>query len=434
MHRIKFLKKLELYLSQSIVVLLKCKGNSLSELPLYSDVDLFVKEKDSVESFLLWCYHQSEIDAISTYSKNDVLHCYIFFKDQGFLQIDLLWELSRKGLVYINQNTINKHTIQYAGIHQLDDCLLFIHIVLFNFLNKSAVPQHYIKFWQEMSINKQRSLLSNFNKKYGTSFDEIEELKNYNEEAHRKIKRVIRKLKENSFPGLFRNRMKYLWSKIKQFTGTHKGIVITFSGVDGAGKSTVLSKISSVLSCKYRRKVVCLRHRPAVFPILSSFTMGKEQAEVRATNTLPRTGNNKNLLSSIFRFLYYYTDYILGQVYIYWRYISRGYVVLYDRYYFDFIVDGLRSNIRMPSSFVKVLYALIYKPALNIFLYADADTIFSRKQELPQADIKQLNSAYLKLFNDLQLNGSQKYLAIKNIHLTATLNEIEREYIQIQSA
>ncbi|MCG8329034.1 MAG: hypothetical protein MI974_15175 [Chitinophagales bacterium] len=433
MYRIKFLKKLEQYLSQTSLVLLKYKGGSLSELPLYSDIDLWAKEKDAAKAFISWCYRQSGIEIINTYSRNDVLHCYIFFKDQGFLQLDILWELSRKGLVYISQNTINKHTIQHAGIHQTDDYLLFTHVVLFNFLNGSAVPQHYIKYWQEMPIEEQQSLLYTFNNEYGTAFDQIGALKNYDEEACRKIKGVIRKLKENTFPKLLRNRTKYLWSKIREFAGTHKGIVITFSGVDGAGKSTVLSKVSSVLSFKYRRRVVCLRHRPAVFPILSSFTMGKEQAEIQATSALPRTGSNKNLLSSIFRFMYYYLDYLIGQVYIYWRYIAQGYVVLYDRYYFDFIVDGLRTNIRISPGFVKMLYSLVYKPALNVFLYADAETILARKQELSTTDIKQLTSAYLKLFNDLQLNGSQKYLAIENMHLPATLNEIEREYIQIQS-
>ena len=45
--------------------------------------------------------------------------------------------------------------------------------------------------------------------------------------------------------------------------------------------------------------------------------------------------------------------------------------MLYDRYYFDFINDGRRSNINLPARFTQALYAFDNKPKLNLFLYAD---------------------------------------------------------------
>ena len=59
---------------------------------------------------------------------------------------------------------------------------------------------------------------------------------------------------------------------------------------------------------------------------------GKAKAESNTRERLPRQGTNSSGLSSFFRFMYYYIDYILGQFYIYFKYTLRGYTVLYDRY------------------------------------------------------------------------------------------------------
>lgn len=55
---------------------------------------------------------------------------------------------------------------------------------------------------------------------------------------------------------------------------------------------------------------------------------------------LPRTGSNKSKLSSFIRFFYYLLDYIIGQWFIYFKYTIKGNIIVYDRYYFDFINDA----------------------------------------------------------------------------------------------
>ncbi len=206
----------------------------------------------------------------------------------------------------------------------------------------------------------------------------------------------------------------------------NSGRVITFSGVDGAGKSTVIEHIVPVLEKKYRRKVKVLRHRPSILPILSVYKHGKKKAAEIALNTGPHQGNNRSRLSSFFRFMYYYLDYLLGQVYLYFRYLLPGYIVVYDRYYFDFIVDGKRSNIKLPQSIVLPLYKFIYKPSLNIFLYAAPATIVARKQELTEEKVGIMTQSYLQLFALLKnvKNERAQYVPIENVHLDQTINQI----------
>ena len=84
--------------------------------------------------------------------------------------------------------------------------------------------------------------------------------------------------------------------------------------------------------------------------------------------------------------MYYYVDYVLGQFYVYTKANLKGHILLYDRYYFDYIVDSKRANIVLPSGFVKGLYRLVFKPDLNFLLFADPDVILARKQELSKAN------------------------------------------------
>jgi len=205
--------------------------------------------------------------------------------------------------------------------------------------------------------------------------------------------------------------------------------MLTFSGVDGAGKSTILQEVKEMLQKKYRKKVVVIRHRPSMLPILSAWKYGKEEAERKCVESLPRQGKNKSLVSSFARFAYYYADYIVGQCLVYFKYTLRGYIVLYDRYYFDFIVDGKRSNININKSFIRNLYRFVYKPQLNIFLYASPDVILKRKKELSAKDITQLTDAYTSLFG--KLGHAPQYMCIENIDKGKTMQTIEQAFVQL---
>jgi thymidylate kinase len=161
-------------------------------------------------------------------------------------------------------------------------------------------------------------------------------------------------------------------------------------------------------------------------PILSAWTQGKENAEKKAAATLPRQGNNNSYISSFIRFAYYYADYLFGQLYIQCKYVLRGYIVLYDRYYFDFINDSKRSNITLPKTFTSLWYRFLLKPKYNFFLYASAEEILVRKKELDAATITALTNQYLTLFDKLSIKyRSSEYIPVYNKDLSATLSLIE---------
>jgi thymidylate kinase len=115
----------------------------------------------------------------------------------------------------------------------------------------------------------------------------------------------------------------------------------------------------------------------------------------------------------------------LGQFVIYFKYILTGKIVIYDRYYFDFINDGKRSNIVLPKFITSAGYTFLLKPKFNFFLYADANIILNRKKELTKATIEELTSEYKGLFQSLKTKSkSTVYETINNEDLDVTLNHI----------
>ena len=108
-----------------------------------------------------------------------------------------------------------------------------------------------------------------------------------------------------------------------------------------------------------------------------------------------------------------------------------GYIVLYDRYYFDFINDSIRSNIHLPKWFLRSGYALLQAPHLNYFLYADPKVILARKRELDESTIATLTRDYLQLFTELGSRFPSRYQAIENTCLDKTVGLITR-HIQHQ--
>ncbi|MGZ9735798.1 hypothetical protein [Flavobacterium sp. GNP002] len=210
-----------------------------------------------------------------------------------------------------------------------------------------------------------------------------------------------------------------------------KGFTITFSGVDGAGKSTVIEQLTHRIEKQLRKPVVVLRHRPSLLPILSVWTKGKEKAHQDSIDKLPRQGGNKSLISSFFRFSYYYLDYLIGQFVVYFKYILRGYVVIYDRYYFDFINDSKRSNIVLSKKISSFGYQFLLQPKFNFFLFADASIILNRKKELSKSTIEQLTNDYTKLFKTLKSkNPLTVYESINNEDLEVTLQYVVTTIIQ----
>lgn len=423
-----FIQKLFRHLNSTDYLLLKFIENDLSEISENSDLDILFKEKkhDKIEAFAK-C--ESTVIKIASHQQSFMKQLFLHFADGGFLQVDCLYQLIRKDLIYLSNEELFAQRKVKSGINTYSDFCLFEHLVLFHQLNFSGVPEKYINYFESLPQNNLGQIFEKFNKKYQTSVLNISEVISYNSNIRKQIIYKINKLTVNNFLSKQTNKLKYILDSVFNIK-RRRGFLVSFSGVDGAGKSTILEATRRLLSEKFRRKTVVIRHRPSIIPILSSFIYGKSQAEKRAATRLPRQGNNSNKFKSFLRFAYYYMDYLLGRSYIFFKYQIRNYIVLYDRYYFDFIVDSKRTNLELDEDVPKWLYRFVQKPKLNFFLYAPVDVILQRKKELEPEAIQNLTQGYQSVFNEFGKKYPQEYHSIKNIEKEETLNFISQKLIK----
>ena len=402
------------FLNSKNYAAIKFHNDAPEKLSELSDIDLCIEKKDlkEIHSFINQhplvlannFMHKSFMDALQ-----------IVLKNGQVLSLDLIWKFKRKELVFMDAEKVlaSNYPNEYQ-VKLMSSSDLAIYVGLFYGLNKTEIPEKYLYLRENLKNNNSK----------------LEEVlvNNYLDNKLRKneLNAIIKSYNENKSFKFLRNKIAYIVDSIRQMK-SKKGLIITFSGVDGAGKSTIIENIKQELEKKLRKRVVVVRHRPSLLPILSAWTKGKKQAETDAANRLPRQGENKSSVSSLIRFLYYYSDYLFGQFYINFKYKYRGIIVLYDRYYFDFIIDGKRSNIGLNENLVKNGYRLILKPDCNFFLYADPEVILKRKQELSAETILELTEKYSTLFKELESYSNDKttrYHLINNIDLEKTKSEI----------
>ena len=381
------------------------------KLPEYSDIDLLMSKNVSNDLVGMLKKHPL-VTKLKVQKGMAMTKLFALMSSNQVLSIDTIHKLKRKNLEYMSvPELLEKPYIDKYGIKKVALMDLLQYLGLFYGLNHAKIPSQYDAYADLICTdNKELDFLIN-----DQFYSDIPNTARLNIE--------VKKLVQNKGFSHVKNTLAYCFDVLLNILH-QRGMVITFSGVDGVGKSTVIENIKKAVEKKFRKRVVVIRHRPSLLPILSAWTKGKARAEKEAAENLPRQGQNRNVLSSLLRFGYYYTDYLLGQLYVYCKHVLRGDVVLYDRYYFDFINDSLRSNIILPKWMLKSGYSFLLKPDLNFFLYADALTILSRKKELSESTINTLTQDYLSLFKKLGRSNTNQYQAIENICLDQTIGLI----------
>jgi len=399
----------------------------------YADLDVLLDPTDTALLVPGLC-NQPMVENFQLQKQRTMWQLFLYFKDDSFLQIDFLFGFFRKEVEYLNQEEVREEAVEDSRNYKICSRRhLFEHVFLFSFLNHAPVPEKYRNFFAKFQEYQQNEINFYLQQKYLIPDFSFQATGQYDPAIRTQVLKGIYRQKGNDF-------LQRKWRLLNHYTGQlsqlwpRRGMTITFSGVDGAGKSTIIADVAEILKNKYRRKVVVLRHRPSILPILSAWRYGKKGAEERSVARLPRQGKNGSKLSSFVRFSYYYLDYLFGQIYVFCKYQLRSYIILYDRYYFDFIVDGQRSNIGIGDKLPRFLYRFIYKPKLNLFLYAHPELILSRKQELNSETILELTDKYQNLFkslSDKEGSGKPIYLAIENNIKEETLETIFSNYKEL---
>jgi len=165
------------------------------------------------------------------------------------------------------------------------------------------------------------------------------------------------------------------------------GFTIAFLGTDGSGKSTLIQNIKPALNSAFHKAVYYEHMRPNKFPSIAKLLGKKEHFDGPVTN--PHESKPSGSLGSLVRWSYYMLDYTLGfYLKVYPKKSIRSCVWIFDRYYYDYLIDPRRSRINLPQWLFKLGQMLIPEPDIIICLGTDAKAIHQRKPELSLEEVE----------------------------------------------
>lgn len=199
------------------------------------------------------------------------------------------------------------------------------------------------------------------------------------------------------------------------------GLWIAMLGPDGSGKTTVGEIYRARLSTLfYPANQLHLHWRPRWLPAPGTLAGGgAEPAMVTEPHLKPPRGK----LSSLFRLLYFWLDYVLGHWIRVRPLLAKGGLVTFDRYYQDFLVDPRRYRLNLSAWFIRMLGHLVPQPELIFVLDAPAAVLHARKQELPLAEIER----QLVVLRELAINNPTVRIVRVDRDVAEIVDEMERE-------
>lgn len=171
----------------------------------------------------------------------------------------------------------------------------------------------------------------------------------------------------------------------------YKGIMIAFLGTDGSGKSSIINRLPEVLERSFDQTQIRYYHsRPRLLA-------GRDKDGSSAGSvTDPHGKKPYGRLLSLIKFLYLNMDYILG----YWLSVKlclgKTQLVVFDRYYYDYLLDKYRYRLKLNDHIIQGCRHLIPKPDITFLLVGDPEVLYLRKKELPLTEVEQQVSRLLE--------------------------------------
>lgn len=172
------------------------------------------------------------------------------------------------------------------------------------------------------------------------------------------------------------------WWRIKN----RPGIAVVVMGTDGSGKSTIIECVRPVIEAALHRKIFYEHMRPNLLPSLARL-FGRPIKE--GVTIAPHASKPSGFIGSLLRLSYYSLDYVFGYwLKVYPTLVKRPCMYVFDRYYYDYLIDPYRGRIKLPAWLIRLVGFLIPKPDIILCLGAAPEVIHARKPELPLEEFR----------------------------------------------
>lgn len=329
--------------------------------------------------------------------------------DDRSIKIDLLYGFVFRGAVLMSIDQMYESSILRNGVRVLDEnmegYLLWLKpLITGGYLKekyRDKINQSIIRNWAFFKKN----ICSTFGVIHGSNIISI--IENQGIDA---ITKDYNRLRVRSWMSSFQKRpLSTLSSYIKHYKiefrrriTSSNNVFVSVVGPDGVGKTTFINHLRkqiALLFIKDSHTILIKHFRPHIFPNIKSLFRKSKDYVLSEQYSNPHRAEPAGFISTIIRLFYYWSDYVTGYWFITRRLLNSGHVIIYDRYIYDFIVDPRRSRLSAPLWLRKLFVFATPQPKIVFFLNTDPATVYQRKQELTENEIRRQLEAYRTLSN-----------------------------------
>lgn len=358
-----------------------------------SDIDMVVDEKDmaKVEQIISNLTQHICICLASFYKNaNANAKFYRFLSIDWGVQIDVLYNgLCYNGIEYYPKYLMTNCIIEHNGIRVLDKKKGFYVDYIKEIIHNGKAKEKYRKAFVELVNRDSEKYLYELKCLYGENALKLIQ-SNLSVEGLNSIGKELQKeLQKNVLKGHLLKRLYVNSQLFLRLFQKRPGYVIVVEGTDGSGKSTIINHITPILEECFHGSVVYNHLRPNVIPDLGVLLGKKDKQDANVVNTDPHGQKPSGFVGSIFRWGYYMIDYTFGYLKTVWPQIhTKSKVFIFDRYYYDYYIDQLRSRTSLPNWILRFGECFIPTPDLILCLGGNPEKIYVRKPETSLEEVK----------------------------------------------
>jgi thymidylate kinase len=386
----------------------------IEQINTESDIDILFKQKDflQIEKVIKKFCKEQNIKMVQVlYHDLWAKNIFLFNpKDGKYLNLDLYGELSRKEIVFFNEEEIFSSLKVYESIPILSTEKEFISYLIKK-LDKDDLSKNNFIHLHTLYYNDKSKCDEILKKFFPTLYSTISNLFETNDfeliqKSRNKLIVNFYSLKSIDYKRRYLNTLR----TIKRILNP-TGFTISFLGPDGSGKSTVIDGLLKN-RLPFRRKDY-FHLKPIVNK--KSFTNNEMITD-------PHKYNPYSKSKSYIKLLYFIYQYSFGWMKNISKLKIKSSLIIFDRYFDDLLVDNKRYRYGGSMAIAKLARLFIPKPDLYFILTADANIIYERKQEVPFEELERQIVEYRAL-----ADGNRYF----NIDVNRTLDEIVKEIMLI---
>lgn len=348
------------------------------------------------------------------------------------IHFDIFPTFTWKGMVLLSNNDLLDN-IKYRDIYtSANDGIESVTKLFIRLLHNGYIKEKY-KEYIKMVFETNKLLVYNIMNKFLSSgiIDEIydnvindkwEDIEKNKSNIELDIKKNVKLNKDFKT-----NKIIYYKYLLKKLTDK-PGIMIVFEGTDGSGKTTIIDNLPSILNRSFNEDKIKYYHwRPKFIK-----SPKKESGSNNIDFTNPHKFKPYGKIISFGKFIFFNLDYMLGYMFKIRVQLSKGNLVVFDRYYYDYYLDKVRYRLDISDRIIDLCKFFIPKPDVTYLLIGDAEILYNRKKEIPKEEIEKQIRRLIKnkdkFNNSVVIDVNNSIEDVINKVSTSILEENNKKY------